>query len=490
MQKIHLKKEPRLGVKLEAFPYQSEAVQAIRDLEYSAIFFEQGLGKSKIAIDLIMYWLEKKVLDTVLYVAKKSLVYNCQQEFELHSFLRPRVLTQDRGANFFVFNAPSRLILTHYEVLKSELERLRTFLRLRNVAVILDESTKIKNPDSSITQAAFALAPLFRKRVIMTGTPVANRPYDIWAQVYFLDQGKSLGRDFSSFKSEADITNRLYNNHLERDKFESLLNHIFSRISAFTIRETKNSGTVHLPEKEYHTVYTDWEPRQHSMYNQIREEMRAVIIKEGVPTEDRSDVVLKRLLRLVQIASNPSLVDQGYSAMPGKYDTLCELVSDVCSRGEKCIIWTSFVQNANWLSRELARFGTAKVHGDLAIAVRNKEVSRFMADQSVKLLVATPGAAKEGLTLTAANHVIYYDRVFSLDDYLQSQDRIHRISQTRKCFVYLLIMRDSIDEWIDLLLRAKHLAAQLAQGDISLDRYQSQASYDFTEIIKGILCTA
>ena len=113
-----------------------------------------------------------------------------------------------------------------------------------------------------------------------------------------------------------------------------------------------------------------------------------------------------------------------------------------------------------------------------------------MADQSVKLLVATPGAAKEGLTLTAANHVIYYDRVFSLDDYLQSQDRIHRISQTRKCFVYLLIMRDSIDEWIDLLLRAKHLAAQLAQGDISLDRYQSQASYDFTEIIKGILCTA
>lgn len=105
----------------------------------------------------------------------------------------------------------------------------------------------------------------------------------------------------------------------------------------------------------------------------------------------------------------------------------------------------------------------------------------------MNVLVATPGAAKEGLTLTVANHVIYYDRTFSLDDYLQSQDRIHRISQERKCFVYNLIMKESVDEWIDMLLKAKHLAAQLAQGDISLEYYRSQISYRFGEVIRNIL---
>jgi SNF2 family DNA or RNA helicase len=474
-------------VKLEAFPYQSEAVQAIRELEYSAILFEQGLGKSKIAIDLMMYWLEKKMVDTILYVAKKSLIHNCEKEFERHSFLKPKILTQNRSGNYFVFNTPSRLVLTHYEVLKSEFDRLKLFLRVRNVAVILDESAKIKNPDSSVAQAAFALSPLFTKRVIMTGTPVANRPYDIWAQIYFLDQGQSLGHDFVNFKNQADLTKKLHDDQNERDRFESFIGSIFSRIAKFCIRQTKTSGIIHLPQKEYRTIYANWEPHQYETYSQIREEMRTVIIKEGIPIEDKSDQVLKRLLRLVQIASNPALVDESYKATPGKYEPLCDIVTDICSQDEKCIIWTSFVENANWLSKELRYLGTAKIHGKMNIADRNREVDKFMENRETKILVATPGAAKEGLTLTAANHVIYFDRVFSLDDYLQSQDRIHRISQNKKCFVYNLIMKDSIDEWIDVLLQAKHLAAQLAQGDISLEYYKSQASYDFAEIIRNIL---
>ena len=81
--------------------------------------------------------------------------------------------------------------------------------------------------------------------------------------------------------------------------------------------------------------------------------------------------------------------------------------------------------------------------------------------------MATPAAAKEGLTLTVANHAVFYDRSFSLDDYLQAQDRIHRISQSRPCFITNLTARNTIDEWVDVLLAAKHLAAQLGQA---LDR--------------------
>lgn len=487
MQRIHLKNEPKLDIKLDAFPFQSEAVEAIRDLEYAAIFYEQGLGKSKIAIDLILYWLEEKMVDTILYVAKKSLLYNCEKEFKKHSYLKPKLLTQNRSNNFYVYNSPSRLILTHYEVLKTEFERLKLMLRARNVAVIFDESAKIKNPNSLLAKSAFLLSPLFKKRVIMTGTPVANRPYDIWAQIYFLDKGNSLGTDFSDFKRNADLSNELFNDKTKRTKFESFINTIFPKISSFSIRQTKDSGVIELPEKEYRTINSDWESRQYELYRQVREEMRAVVIKEGIPTEDNSSELLKRLLRLVQITSNPCLIDDSYVVAPGKFDFLIDVISSITQKKEKCIVWTSFVNNADWLTKELQQFGVTKIHGKLDMERRNRAVESFLEDQNIRVLVATPGAAKEGLTLTIANHVIYYDRTFSLDDYLQSQDRIHRISQGKKCYIYNLIMKDSIDEWIDMLLKAKHLAAQLTQGDISLEYYRSQISYEFSEIIKNIL---
>ena len=486
-QRVILKKEPRLDAKHVAFPYQAEAIDAIRELPYAAIFHEQGLGKSKIAIDLMLHWLNTKAVDTILLVAKKSLLRNWEKEFVSHSFIKPKILTQDRRTNFYVFNSPSRLILTHYEVLNSENARLQLFLKARNVAVILDESTKLKNPQSSLTKAAFKLAPHFAKRVIMTGTPVANRPYDIWAQIWFLDQGQSLGNDFLRFKRGTDLRNDLYENEPEQVILERTLEAIFAKIAAFTVRETKNSGVISLPEKVIHSIATHWETTQYDLYRQVRNDMRAVVIREGIPTEDSSTELLKRLLRLVQIASNPRLIDEGYHATPGKYEYLLDLIAAITNNREKCIVWTTFTDNVDWLARELKTYNTCKVHGKMSIQDRNRAIEKFLGEETASVFIATPGAAKEGLTLTVANHVIFYDRGFSLDDYLQAQDRIHRISQLRTCHVYNLIMEDSIDEWIAILLQSKHLAAQLVQGDITLDYYQQHMSYDFGQIVRRIL---
>ena len=101
MAKIHLRKEPRLDTKLDAFAYQMEAVNALRELEYGAIFHEQGLGKTKIAIDLSLYWLENKVVDTVMFVVKKGLLANWQREFFVHTFIKPKVLSQKKKGNFW-----------------------------------------------------------------------------------------------------------------------------------------------------------------------------------------------------------------------------------------------------------------------------------------------------------------------------------------------------------------------------------------------------
>lgn len=487
MQRIILKKEPKYISKHDAFPYQREAVRSICDLEYAAIFHEQGLGKTKIAIDLMLYWFEKKAVDTVIFIVKKSLINNWLREFEIHTHIKPKVLTQNRRANYYIFNSPARVIFAHFEVIKFENKRLKLFLKTRDAATILDESTKIKNPDSSLTKAFFEIASLFKRRVIMTGTPIANRPYDIWSQIWFLDQGKSLGNNFPFFKQNLNLSNKLYKDLEAQKRFEEELEKINQKISSFSVRKTKASGILTLPKKVFEPIKTDWETSQFELYKQVRDEERALVIKNGIPTEDNSEEILKRLLRLLQIASNPRLVDDSYSREPGKLAYLIDLMAKIREQKEKCIIWTSFTKNADWLNKELAEFGSCKVHGKLSINVRNNMIDKFLFNPECNVLVATPGAAKEGLTLTVANHVIFYDRNFSLDDYIQAQDRIHRISQEKTCYIYNMIMNGSVDEWIDILLDSKKLAAELAQGDISLEYYNSQKSYDFGEIIKNIL---
>jgi SNF2 family DNA or RNA helicase len=483
--------KPTSSIRLEArypgYAYQVDAVEAIKQLPYAAVFHEQGLGKTKIGVDVALEWLKTNEVDSVLVVTKRGLIENWREEIRAHTFIAPRILDQKRPSNFFALNSPSRLYLTHYEVIKSEERRLSLFLKTRRVAAILDESQKIKNPDSEIAKAFHRLAPGFIRRIIMTGTPVANRPFDLWSQIFFLDAGKALGADFDSFHHALNLSNDLWSDDAKRAGFEGALGDVFEKIRPFTVRETKQSAGIELPEKRIENVFVDAEERQRELYDQFRYDVGAEVVKDGQLIEDDAEDLLKRLLRLVQVASNPGLVDQSYVRVPGKYPKLLSLIEHASKSGSKVIVWTSFVENAAWLARQLAQFEPAIVHGSRSIEERNEDIRRFKSDGRCRVLVATPGAAKEGLTLTVANHAIFYDRSFSLDDYLQAQDRIHRISQERTCYVWNLICRDTVDEWVDMLLGAKRLAAQLAQADINKEEYQRRANYDFGKIIKAIL---
>lgn len=472
--------------KHEAFSYQREAFLALKDKDYAAIFHEQGLGKTKIAIDLLLYWLEFREIDTVLVVTKKQLVYNWCNEFHEHTNLVPKTIDSNRRNNFFVLNSTARVIVANFEAISSELERIKLFAKSRNVAIIIDESVKIKNPDSKLTQNFFELSPLFKIKIIMTGTPVANRPYDIWAQIYFLDQGNSLGTNFASFKEETDLSNDLGENEEKRARFEDVVASIFSRIQSFSIRETKDSGVIHLPNKEYHTILASFEERQEEMYSQIREEMQIMLRRGEAEILDESQDSIKRLLRLVQVTSNPRLIDSSYSNISAKEAELDLLIKCIDQRGEKVIVWSIFTDNVDYFCKKYQSYGAVKITGKMAITDRNKSVNAFVHGEA-KILFATPQSAKEGLTLTVANNAIFYDRGFNLDDYLQAQDRIHRISQTKTCHVYNIMVSDSIDIWIDVLLKAKQNAAFLAQGDIDRTQYQEIADYSFGDIVRQIL---
>ena len=471
----------------KALPFQAEAVLATRDLPYAALFHEQGLGKTKMALDLALHWLTSSSVDSVVVVTKKTLIPNWERETRFHTNLRPVVLSQDRRSNFFAFNRPGRLYLAHYEVMHSERGRLVLFAKARRLGVILDESQRIKNPNSRAAVALHSLGPLLARRVIMTGTPVANRPYDIWSQVYFLDGGESLGSSFASFKADTDFRKELGEDSDATTAFERRLGAIYDRIRHFAIRETKANAELSLPGKVIRNTPAYLESSQSILYEKYRRELAAEILIDGRKTVDDAEEILKRLLRLVQVASNPNLVDHSYDGTPGKFCVLDSIVRTMDPIGPKTIIWTGFTENVRRIAERYPEMRPARVHGRLSIADRTRDLDRFMEDPKCRLLVATPGAAKEGLTLTVANHALFFDRTFSLDDYLQAQDRIHRISQTNECLVENLVAVGTIDEWIGELLSAKELAAALVQGDITYSEYQDQATYAFHQALHQVL---
>jgi len=477
----------RFDTRLAGYAYQLEAVEAVKNLPYAALFHEQGLGKTKIALDLALEWIQDSAVDSVLIVTKHGLVANWVDEIRRHTYLSAHVLNQNRSSNFFVLNSGARLYLTHYEAVKSEERRLKLFLKTRRVATILDESHKIKNPDSAIAKIFHRLSSGFVRRVIMTGTPVANRPFDLWSQIYFLDGGRALGSDFEDFRGHLDLRNDLWSDKSKRERFEAELAAAFDKIRPFTVRKTKDQAGIELPDKEIVNLLVEPEPTQRTLYEQYRNTLSATVMQNGQLIVDDAEAILKRLVRLVQIASNPLLIDDGYSAVPGKFPHLVRIIERALSEKSKIIVWTNFIENLRWLRKRLAQFGPVMVHGSMSIDERNQAIADFKNDPAVNVLLATPGAAKEGLTLTVANYAVFYDRSFSLDDYLQAQDRIHRISQTQNCYVWNLICAGTVDEWLDSLLTAKRLAAQLTQADITADEYARLANYDFGMIVHDIL---
>jgi SNF2 family DNA or RNA helicase len=361
------------------------------------------------------------------------------------------------------------------------------FCETRDVGVFLDESQKIKTPTSSLTSAFLRVSPYFKRRVIITGTPIANRPYDIWSQIYFLDSGESLGDNFKEFKKEYDLSNEMSNDCEIQDAFVQSLQKVFPKISKFIVRETKDGCSIDLPQKKYYLIASTWEPRQWDLYNDIKDDFSTYVQKENEIIEESAESVLKRILRLQQICSLPTLVDDSYALRPGKLDDLDDLIDEIESRGEKVILWTQFTGTADYLCRYLQSKNAKKVTGKLPIDRRNKNLAAFKHDDDVMCLVATYGAAKEGLTLTVANNAIFYDRSLSLDDYVQSQDRIHRISQTKDCNLYILEMENSIERWVDNLINAKLCSASLALRDIDIETYNKCMSFDFGNELKAAL---
>jgi SWI/SNF-related matrix-associated actin-dependent regulator of chromatin subfamily A-like protein 1 len=438
-------------------PHQQQGTDFLRGREAAALFDEQGLGKSKQLIDAIRQDAEAGVLDGALIICPNSIKSTWGEEIQRHSSLRYALFGAGKRARRLAFQSlKATFYVINYEAVAAELPSLRALLRFKRIALVLDESHRIKTPDAQVTRAIHSLRTEAVRRYIMTGTPVANKPEDLWAQYFFLDDGATLGRSFDAFRSQFCTGQGGYI-HVEE---------LRERIASLSLRREKQ-GTVELPSKTIARVPVVLHGRQLQMYEELRNQLALWIHDlSGEEILARAENILTRLIRLAQLASNPALIDADYGETPAKFEALTELIpAYLKDKSDKVILWTSFVGNIPSLQARFDDLNPVALYGEMDGSSREKAVAAFKTDPAVRLLVANPAAAREGLTLTQARTAIYIDRTFNLVDFLQSQDRIHRLSQTKACEIILLTAEGTIDEFIDFSISQKHRLARYTQRD-------------------------
>lgn len=438
-------------------PHQVVGTRFLRQNERAALFDEQGLGKSKQLIDAIAAEIDAGNLKGALIVCPNGLKSNWADEIERFCSLPYAVFGAGRTARRTAFRSlRASFYVINYEAVAAELPSLRALLRFKPMALVLDESHRIKAPDARVTKAVLQLRSDAKRRYLLTGTPVANKPEDLWSQVFFLDDGAALGATFEDFRSRYCASGGGY----------KAVGDLRDRVAALSMRRVKDEA-LELPSKEFKRVFVDLTGRQRAMYVAMRNELELWVKSlTGQQVLKEAEAILARLVRLAQLASNPRLLDAEYGDVPAKFAALDRLLTKYMKkRGQKVIVWSSFVGNVTALAARYTSYRPVTLFGEMATGERDLAVRSFRKDPNVRLLIANPAAAREGLTLTEANVAIYIDRTFNLVDYLQSQDRIHRISQERACEIILLLAQSTIDEFIDYSLEQKHRLARFTQKD-------------------------
>jgi SWI/SNF-related matrix-associated actin-dependent regulator 1 of chromatin subfamily A len=436
--------------------HQRKGTKFLGENERAGLFDEQGLGKSKQLIDAVAAAIAAGSIKGAVIVCPNGLKSNWAGEVRKFSTLPYTVFGSGRSARRSGFAAMrAAFYIINYEAVPAEMPSLKALLQFKPMALILDESHRIKTPEAKVTKAIHKLRTHAKRRYILTGTPVANRPDDLWSQMYFLDDGQALGDTFEGFQK----------NYTAGSGYQRM-DELRDRISTRTLRRTKDKS-LKLPAKTYTRIPVNLAPKQAQMYERMREDLELRVRKmSGAEVLEQADAILSRMVRLAQLSSNPALLDADYKETPAKLAELDALLKKYMADPErKVIVWTSFVENVRGLARWFKKYRPVVIYGEMDNVSRDKSVRAFKEDPGVRLLIANPAAAREGLTLTEANIAIYLDRTFNLVDYLQSQDRIHRISQTKPCEIVLLIARNTVDEFIDFSLEQKHRLARFAQSD-------------------------
>lgn len=443
--------------------YQLSTYENTKDKEYYGYLWEQGLGKTKITIDVAFYLSSKDKINSVLILAPNGVHLNwLYEEMPKHAWFdvpsaawqsTPRAaqkraieaLLEGEGLGF-------RWFFMNIEAIRTSrgFKAAHNFIRSSNCLLVVDESTVIKNPKAQQTRSALKLGSIAKYRRILTGTPISQGPLDVFSQIKFLHPNAIPITSYTAFKRTFAVEEVMSMGNRSFSKVVGYRNleYLKTLLKPFTIR-LKKEECEDLPEKIYSTYYVEMTKDQEKLYQSIKETQVGLLKQEEELTGMVSVTsVLSALAKLKQVCCGFVIDDDGkiHDVPNNRFQALGILTED---QSEKYVIWTTFRHSVETIQRFLAdRNGDNSVvsyYGKTPQHDRSAIVRAFNRDKHVRFFVANRAASK-GLTLTAASRSIFFANSESLEDRLQSEDRIHRIGQTRTCFYTDLTIRGTAEE--------------------------------------------
>lgn len=480
-------------MKTSGMKHQLEALKRMKGhKEYYALFMEQGTGKTWTLLANAERLYSQGTIDAVLVIAPNGVHTNWVRR-EIPEHMDGHIIARYWSSGAGVKQAkwtdeimqvrrdnepvPLRILAMSIDaaVTKSGYAFAEKFLNTFKTMIILDESSRIKNPDAKRTKAMYKLRSKAVCARIASGTPITNSPVDVFAQMEFLSCGLLGTTSYRSFVAEyAEV---LSENHpfvkrmTEKNpkiKFAQIiaknadgspiwrnLDKLSKLLEPHSYRILKKD-CLDLPKKIYKTITFELTSKQQQIYSKLKNELRIDLNDESVLTVKE----LAAIVKLQQITSgfvNTPFGVKYLSDENPRLKALSDAIEDVCG---KFIIWARFREEITAIVKMLAaaKIECVEYHGGINRDEREVAVDAFQ-NGSVRAFVGQPKSGGIGLTLTAAETVFYYSNDYNLETRLQSEDRAHRIG-TKNNVVYIdLAAIDTIDEKITANLQRKKITA-------------------------------
>ena len=448
--------EPSTYLKKILRPYQVAGFQWLNyltDIKWGGILADDmGLGKTVQALSFLEHYRDEHGKLKALVVCPTTLIYNWENEIKKftpgltyrihHGATRTRVKEELTDHD---------ITITTYGTLRSDIKLL---MSVEFDYVILDESQAIKNPASKVAKASCLLAA--KHRLCMSGTPLQNNTFDIFAQMNFLNPGMLGTMEF--FRQEFAIP---------IDKFgeQERKEHLKKILYPFILRRTKEQVAKDLPEKQEMILFCEMEEEQRNIYDAYRNDFRNQILgtieTQGIQKSQLT--ILQGLMKLRQICDSPAILNEQekFENHSIKLDELSREITENIGN-HKALVFSQFLGMLALIRAKLDALGIKYEYfdGSTSAPDREKAIQSFQNNEEVRVFLISLKAGGVGLNLTAADYVYIVDPWWNPAVEQQAIDRTHRIGQTKNIFAYRMICKDTIEDKILQLQEKKRALAK------------------------------
>ncbi len=437
-------------------PYQVHGfhwLNYLHEVKWGGILADDmGLGKTVQALSFLQHYKSRYGKLNGLVVCPTTLMFNWENEIK--KFTPDLTYLIHHGGD----RTRSKLELEKYNVIITTYGTLRSDIKLLMEMpldyVVLDESQAIKNPASKVTKAACLLRA--KHRLCMSGTPLQNNTFDIFAQMNFLNPGMLGSIEF--FRQEFAIPIDKFGEPDRKDHLRKLL-------FPFILRRTKEQVAKDLPEKTETILFCEMEDEQRKVYdayrNDYRDKILGTIDMQGIHKSQLT--ILQGLMKLRQICDSPAILNET-EKYPNHSIKLDELTREITENigNHKALVFSQFLGMLALIRGKLKELDVKFEYFDGSTTAQEREraIQSFQRDDSCRVFLISLKAGGVGLNLTAADYVYIVDPWWNPAVEQQAIDRTHRIGQTKNIFAYRMICKDTIEDKILQLQDKKRILAK------------------------------